>query len=185
VVATEALLRDERHYLGGLWALSFHGLTEQSYASVVDAFVTHRLTARRLGAGRVRFHVLLNRAFEYGIMTSEIEGMAVHLSDRERTLLDAFDRSRIFGGPDRALKIAREHLRRMDRRRLVHYAVTGSRSNTCQRLGVLLQRTGMSERALAPLLARAKETRALLSMNPAAPRKGRVNRRWNVVENDR
>src|SRR5262245_10189970 len=57
-VIAEALLRDEPHYLGGLWAFSFHHLTEQLYASILDAFVTHRLTSRQLGAGRVRFHVL-------------------------------------------------------------------------------------------------------------------------------
>jgi predicted transcriptional regulator of viral defense system len=184
-VLTETLLRDETHYLGGLWAFSFHHLSEQLYASVLDAFVTHRLASRPLGAGRVRFHVLPKEAFGYGIMTAEIEGRAVHLSDLERTLLDAMDHPRIFGGMTRALEVTHEHLHRVDRTKLLRYAVGGSRPNTCQRLGVLLQREGMSERALAPLHARTKETRALLSMNPAAPRTGRVNRRWNVVENDR
>lgn len=184
-VMAEALLRDEPHYLGGLWAFSFHHLSEQLYASLLEAFVAHRLTSRWLGAGRVRFHVLPGKAFEYGVMTAEIEGMAVHVSDLERTLLDAFDHPRIFGSVTRALEVAREHLRRMDWKRLLRYAIAGSRPNTCQRLGVLLQRAGMSERALARLHARAKETGALLSMDPQAPRTGRVNRRWNVVENDR
>lgn len=184
-VIAEALLRDEQHYLGGLWAFSFHHLTEQLYSSILDAFITHRLTSRQLGAGRVRFHVLPRKAFEYGIMTAEIEGMAVHVSDPERTLLDAMDHPRIFGGMTRALEVVRKHLRRMDRKRLLRYAIAGSRPSTCQRLGVLLQGAGMSERALTPLHARAKKTRSLLSMNPAAPRTGRVNRRWNVVENDR
>lgn len=183
-VAAEALLRSEPHYLGGLWALSFHGFTEQLYASVLDAFVTHRLTARRLGAGRVRFHVVARKAFEYGITTSEIEGIAVHLSDRERTMLDALDHPRIFGGIGRALELARRHLRRMDHKRLLRYAVIGSRANTCQRLGVLLERQGLSARALAPLRKRARETGALLSMNPSLPRTGRINGRWGLVEND-
>jgi predicted transcriptional regulator of viral defense system len=184
-VMVEALLREEPHYLGGLWAVSFHGLTEQRYAAVMDAFVTHRLRPRPLGAGRVRFHVLARNAFSYGIDRSEIEGMTVHHSDRERTLLDALDHPRIFGGLQRALEMVRAQLRRLDRRQLLRYAIAGSKPGTCQRLGVLLERAGMSARALAPLRARARRTRSLLSMNPEAPRTGRVNRRWSVVENDR
>jgi len=184
-VAVEALLHDESHYLGGLWALSFHGLSEQSYASLLDAFVTHRLAPRRLGAGRVRFHALSKSAFGYGIATSEIEGMPVHLSDRERTVLDAFAHPRLFGGLGRAVEIAGAHLRELDRKRLLQYAIAGSRPSTCQRLGVLLERSGVSARTLAPLRARARQTGSLLSMNPDVRRAGRVNRRWNVVENDR
>jgi predicted transcriptional regulator of viral defense system len=184
-VAVEALLHKEPHYLGGLWALSHHGLTEQRYASVLDAFVAHRLASRQLGAGRVRFHVLPSASFSYGITTTTMEGLNVHVSDIERTLLDAFDHPRLFGGIQRALDLARDQLARVDRTRLLTYAVTGSKPSTCQRIGVLLQREGLSSRALAKLRKRARETQSLLSLNPAVPRTGPVNREWNVVENDR
>lgn len=184
-MAVEALLGDEPHYLGGLWAISLHGLSQQRYAAVVDAFVTHRLAARRLGAGRVRFHALPKDAFGYGVTAVDIEGIAVRVSDPERTMLDALDHPRIFGGIGRALDIAREHLDRMDAKRLVQYALQGSRLSTCQRLGVLLERAELSARALGPLRSKARATHSLLSFVPEAPRTGRVNQRWNVVENDR
>jgi predicted transcriptional regulator of viral defense system len=183
-VSLEALLRDEPHYLGGLWALSVHGFTEQRYASLLDAFVTHRLAGRWMGAARVRFHMRAEEAFQYGITTVEMEGLAVHVSDRERTFLDVLDHPRIFGGLGRALGIAREHLRKMNDRRLVEYAVRGSRPSTCQRLGVLLEREGVSSRRLTKLRARALQTNSLLSLSPSAQRTGPVNRRWGVVEND-
>jgi predicted transcriptional regulator of viral defense system len=183
-VAAEALLRGEPHYLGGLWALSLHSLTEQRYASLLDAFVTHRLAARQLGAGRVRFHVLPKASFGYGITTTTIEGVDVHVSDVERTLLDAFDHPRLFGGIERALELARAHLSRVDRSKLLTYAVKGSRPSTCQRIGVLLEREGLSPRALSSLRARARQTKSRLSMKPNTPRTGRLNRVWNVVEND-
>lgn len=184
-LAVEALLHDEPHYLGGLWALSFHRLTEQRYASALDAFVTHRLASRHLAGGRVRFHVLESGSFEHGVTTATIEGMSVHLSDLERTLLDAFDYPRIFGGLERAVEIASTHLDRFDEKRLLAYAVSRSKPSTCQRLGVLLQREGVSPRLLAKLRVKARKMRSLLSMVPEAPRTGRVNREWNVVENDR
>lgn len=182
--ATEALLHQEPHYLGGLWALSFHGFTEQRYATLLDAFVTHRLAPRQLGVGRGRFHVLSPEAFHYGVMTSPIEGVAVHISDPERTILDAFDYPRIFGGLGGALELFNKHFARLDRKRLLQYALAGSKPSTSQRLGVLLQRSGMSSRALSKLRVKARETQSLLSLWPDSPRKGPVNRDWNVVEND-
>src|SRR5687768_10306055 len=40
LVAVELLLTDEPHYVGGLAAFTLHRLTQQQYASVVDAFIT-------------------------------------------------------------------------------------------------------------------------------------------------
>src|SRR5262245_45897172 len=37
-VATAILLRDRPYYLGGLWAFTFHRLTQQQYASALDVF---------------------------------------------------------------------------------------------------------------------------------------------------
>lgn len=184
-MAAGALLRNEPHYLGGAWALSHHGLTEQRYVNLVDAFVSHRLAARRLGAGRVRFHVLAPNLLAYGTMTTELEGITVRVSDIERTLLDALDHPRVFWGVDRAVQLVGAHLGRIDPQRIIAYAVRGSNPSTCQRLGVLLERTGTPARRLAALHAKARQTASLTSLRPGAPRTGSVNRRWNVVENDR
>ena len=184
-VAVEAILRDEPHYLGGPWALSFHHLTEQRYDSIVDAFVTHRLQPRSIGPARVRFHVLAGDALKYGIEPATIEGVSIPVSDTERTILDALDHPRVFFGVARAVELAKDRLGQVNLERLLAYAVAGSKPSTCQRLGVLLQRAGLSARRLAKLRARARDTRSLLSMNPDAARTGPVNEDWSVVENDR
>lgn len=124
-------------------------------------------------------------AFEYGIIRSTIEGVDVSVSDAERTSLDALDHPRVFFGVSRALDLMKTSLRRLDQGRLLAHAIAGSKPSTCQRVGVLLARAGLSRRALAKVRARARETGSLLSMNPDAPRTGPVNREWNVVENDR
>jgi predicted transcriptional regulator of viral defense system len=183
-VLAAALLRDEPYYLGGLWAVSFHRLSEQRYASVVDAFVSHRLAPRRLGAGRVRFQMRRPSILRYGVATSEIEEMPVRVSDPERTVLDALDYPRLFGGLTRSVTLVEKHLDRLDTKKLLAYAATGSRASTCQRLGVLLERRGQSPRALRAVRAKTRGTRAILSLYPDEPRTGRLNPRWNVVEND-
>jgi predicted transcriptional regulator of viral defense system len=183
-VVAAALLADEPYYLGGWWGFSFHRLTQQLYGSILDAYVTREHRPRRLHTARLVFHVLPKDALEYGIQNIGMEGTDVHVSDAERTLLDALDYPKTFGDVRAALQLVEPALDRVDRRRLVSYATRGSSPSTCQRLGVLLERRGASTRSLAPLARRIRETASLLSMLPDAPRTGPVNSRWRVVEND-
>jgi predicted transcriptional regulator of viral defense system len=184
-LATAMLLADESYYLGGLWAFSLNRLTEQVYSSALDAFVTREYRARTLGNARVKFHVVLGDAFDYGTQSVLIEGARVNVSDPERTLLDALDHPDVVGSMNAAVRLVEPCLARTDRHRLIEYAVRGSRTSTCQRLGVLLQRLQTADRELVPLLRRVQETASVLSLLPDLPRTGPVNKKWRVVENDR
>jgi predicted transcriptional regulator of viral defense system len=75
-------------------------------------------------------------------------------------------------------------LRRVEYRTLIDFAVRGSKPSTCQRIGLLLERSKISLSALRKLRSKARQKSSLLSMDPDAPRTGAVNRTWNVVEND-
>lgn len=183
-VLAAALLQGEQYYLGGRWALTFHRLSEQQYTSTLDAFVGRRHSGRRLGAARLAFHRLRPDRFEYGTATTTIESVSVCLSDPERTILDLLDFASLAGSSDEGLRLAKLALPNVAPRRLVDYAARGSRSSTCQRVGVLLERAGASRRTLAPLLELVGSTKSVLSMRQGFPRVGRVHPRWRVVEND-
>lgn len=178
-----AMLDAEPYYLGGLWALTQHGLTDQQYVSVMDAFVTRVRSARHVAGAKVAFHSVPPRAMEYGVSEVRIEEVNVRVSDPPRTLLDLLDYPRMVGGLRVAVGLFVAALSRVDVATLVDYAVRGSRAATCQRLGVLLERVRTPEPVLRKLNARIQEPRPLTSMVPG-PRKGRVNGRWTVVEND-
>src|SRR4030067_577600 len=75
--ALEVLLHAEPHYLGGLWAFTQNGLTEQQYVSTLDAFVAR---PRRGGPGpgaKVAFHVVPRAALHVGIANAVVAGMRV------------------------------------------------------------------------------------------------------------
>jgi len=177
------LLHSEPYYLGGRWALAHHGLTGQQVPSRLDAFVTRRRPSRAVAGARVRFHVLPRRFIEHGVTSVDIEGIPIQVSDLERTLLDMLDHPRMVGGVRRAVELFLDGLPRARLDALVHLAIEVSRSCTCQRLGSILDRRMAPERLLRKLDARVKGTRSMISMVPG-PRRGRFNRRWNVVEND-
>lgn len=183
-VATAAILAEEPYYLGGWWALSLHRLRQQFYSSRLDAYVTRERRSRVLSGARIVFHVLPGAAFTYGVQTVTFEGTAVQVSDPERTVLDALDYPKTFGGVRETLRLVRPSLPRLDRQRLIDYAARGSRTSTCQRLAVLLERLDTPRQDLEPLGRRIGETTTLLSMLPDAPRVGPVHAAWRVVEND-
>lgn len=183
-VLAAALLQGEPYYLGGLWALTLHRLTEQQYASTLDAFVARRHEARGLGTARLAFHRVAASRLGHGVTRVAIEGVSVQVSDPERTLLDLLDYPSIAGSSSEALRLVTAALPKVSRRKLAERTAQDSRSSTCQRLGVLLERAGASPRELAPLAKRVRGTRSVLSMRQGFPRVGRVNRRWQVVEND-
>jgi predicted transcriptional regulator of viral defense system len=183
-VLAAALLQGEPYYLGGRWALTFHRLTDQQYVSTLDAFVARRHSGRLFGADRLVFHRVHAVRFGCGIATVTVEGVPVQLSDPERTLLDLLDFPSVAGTIDDALRLVGPALRKASARKLVEYAARGSRSSTCQRLGVLLERAGASCRAVAALRERVRTTKSVLSMRQGLPRVGRLNPSWRVVEND-
>jgi len=107
------------------------------------------------------------------------------VSTREETLVDLLDYPDMAGVTRAALALVEPALGRVDLGKLVQRASAVARSSTCQRLGVLLERTGVNPSKLTALRRRALATQSLTSMVPGTPRRGPVNARWRVVENDR
>ena len=140
--------------------------------------------SRRLGGTRLVFHRLSSERLGYGTVEAVIEGVTVQVSDLERTLIDLLDHPPLAGTGAEALRRVQECLSRVSVPKLVDYAARGSRTSTCQRLGLLLERAGASARLLAPLRKRVRVTKSMLSLRPGYPRQGAFNQRWRVVEND-
>lgn len=185
VVAAAVLLGQRPHYFGGLWACAFHQLTAQTYGAVIDAFVATRLASRPLGSGRLVFHLVPAARLREGVTTATLEGTLVRVSTLERTLLDALDSPRASGGVENAVRLVSGNLSKANARQLIDQAARLASSATIQRLGVLLERTALPDRALAPLKRRVNASLPLTAMLPARPRRGPINPRWRLIENDR
>ena len=181
--ALEVLLHAEPHYLGGLWAFMQNGLTEQQYVSTLDAFVARPRRGARVPGAKVTFHVVPSAALHVGIANAVVEGMRVPISDPERTLVDLLELPRLAGGLLGALQLFQRGLPRVRAARVAEYASRIARTSTCQRIGLLLDRAGAPPPVLRRLSKRTGGTRSLISLQPGR-RTGRVNTRWNIVEND-
>ncbi|MCC6176693.1 MAG: hypothetical protein IT305_15395 [Chloroflexi bacterium] len=186
LVAVEFLLAGERHYIGGLAAFTLHRLTQQQYASVIDAFITSFRRPRRLGEAEIRFHRRKPSLFKSGLTTIDMDGTQVVVSDPERTVLDALEEPHIVGGMHEAKRLFNEGVPRLDHARLATYALDLARGSTCQRLGLLLERHGIEGPFMDDLRTRAARPTGVYPLIPgdddglATP-----NPVWHVIENDR
>jgi predicted transcriptional regulator of viral defense system len=114
------------------------------------------------------------------------DGVTVVYASRVRTLLDAvYDWAR-FNSLPRGYEWIRRELKakRVSAAELVDVTLRFGDMGTIRRLGVLLEREGVA----APLLRKLEQvltpSTSLIPWIPRSPKRGRVNRRWGVVEND-
>lgn len=182
-------------------ALHHHGLTEQ-IPLVVTAFtpkkvvtpsmrVTPAKKRRRRHAWEVlgvRYeYITVKKEYFFGIEEVWVDEFSkVPITDRERTTLELFISTRMFGGMGEALGIIQHHIDLLAIDKLVEYACRYGKISIAKRLGWTLERAGISETVLEPLLKIPATGYHVL--DPGRPHLGACNSRWmiqnNLVENE-
>ena len=115
------------------------------------------------------------------------DGETAVYSSRARTLLDAvYDWSR-FGSLPRAYDWIRADLRagRVRPAELVRITLRYGDVGAIRRIGALLDREGVDERQLRRLEQRLRMPKNPIPWIPGRARRGKVDRRWGIVWNDR
>jgi predicted transcriptional regulator of viral defense system len=184
LVGIAHLLVGHPYYVGGPAVLNLHRLTRHIHPARIDVHVRGHRRARMVGATLVVFHAVGAWAFEFGLTSCVLEGVSVTVSDPERTLLDMLERSSHLVDVRIAQQAVGEALPRVRVDRLVDYASRWPTASTCQRLGLLLERSGVSSDMLAPLEARVAASSGVPAMIPDSRRVGGVHPVWRVVMND-
>lgn len=115
------------------------------------------------------------------------EGLMVAYASRERTLVDAvYDWSR-FNGIPRGYEWIRRELkaRRVRAAELVRCTLRYGDTGTIRRMGALLECLGVAQTQLRKLQRALRPTSSPIPWLPRVPKRGPINPRWGVVENDR
>lgn len=114
------------------------------------------------------------------------DGVPVVYASRTRSLVDAvYDWSR-FNGIPRGYEWIRRELKakRVTAAQLVRCVLRYGDTGTIRRMGLLLDREGVPETWLRRLARALPPTSSSIPWLPRAPKRGSINRRWGVVEND-
>jgi predicted transcriptional regulator of viral defense system len=177
-------------------ALNYHGLTEQ-VPMIVTAFTPKKVVTPSMRKGcdnktsgrhaweiaGVRYeYVSVKREHFFGIEEVWLdENFKIPITDRERTMLETFITTRMFGGMGEALGVLENHIHELDLEKLAAYALRYGKASVIKRLGWALEQTGATEDILAPLLNPPVSGYRLL--DPTRPAQGPCNKRWMIQDN--
>jgi predicted transcriptional regulator of viral defense system len=178
-------------------AMQHHGLTEQIPQQVITATTIHKITTPSMRQKKIQ-HSKYKHAWEIGGIRYEYitikpqrffgiekvwvdQYFRVPVTDKERTLLDGFAYSKIFGGMGGILGILEEALPTIDIKKLVNYAIQYDKLSVIKRLGWALEYFDISEKYLLPLLKIPVGYYSRL--DPSKLAVGHCDKRWMIQNN--
>ena len=154
-------------------ALNFYGVTEQ-IPNTVFLQTTSRKKKQATEVFGVRYRIVRVKEEKFfGIRKEWIEDTQVHITDKEKTLLDCLDKPQYCGGVvevAKALKYGSE----LDKKKLVEYAQKIENSGVIRRLGYLCDLF-----AIDIGIPKIK-TRDYLLLDPTMSHKGQKKRKMEV-----
>lgn len=109
------------------------------------------------------------------------ENFQVSITDKERTLLDVFIFSKMFGGMGEALGVLENALGEIDIKELVGYALKYNKKSVIKRLGWALEYFGVSADYFTPLLN--VPMNYYCRLDPSKPAVGPCDKRWMIQNN--
>ena len=163
-------------------ALNYHQFTEQ--IPDVVFVVTPRQVLRRereVMGMRFRFIRVAPHKF-FGVETIQAGNKQMHITDREKTLLDALDHPEYCGGMVESAKAIVSGWKGCDPAKVMDYAVRMNNSAVFKRLGFLLEHYGLAD---SPYLERIRKhlRPGYSKLEPLNPLRGVHCARWLIRVN--
>ena len=113
------------------------------------------------------------------------QGFTLIYSSKSRALIDAIYDWKRFNSLPVAFDWVRKEIKSgLDPSTLVNDAIKHGNSSTIRRLCVILERCDAPRRLLNKLEEQLPESSSSIPLAPSKPKRGKLNKRWAVVEND-
>ena len=178
--------REGRYQICGPNAFNRYGFDDQ-VPTRVYAYNNRVSGERSIGAVALTLIKVADERLGDTEQVRTAEGLTAVYSSRVRTLVDAvYDWSR-FNGLSRAFGWIQADLAvgRVSAAQLVRVALRYGDIGTIRRIGALLDREAVEAPLLRKLERALKPSTSFIPWIPTRPKRGRVDRRWGVVWNDR
>ncbi len=170
------------HYYIAYWsALNFYGFTEQTPFSVFVA-TTHRIKNREVLNVKFSFVTLNKRKF-FGFEPTTIGTYKVNISDREKTLADALDHPEYCGGMLEVIKSLLNANGKISVEKVADYAQRMKNITVLKRLGYLVESLELNVKPEILSMMQATISSGMSALDPASPKTGLNNTRWNLLVN--
>ncbi|MDD2772654.1 MAG: type IV toxin-antitoxin system AbiEi family antitoxin [Elusimicrobiales bacterium] len=168
-------------YYIGFWTMLHHyGYTEQ-FANTMFIASTKRAVNITLSGVTYQFVNLSNRKF-FGISSIAINGNAISVSDREKTLIDCLDHPEHCGGILEVSKGLWKARTELDFAKMLDYLEQLGQSAAVKRLGYLMNVFNL-QASFDVKKAKALIGRGFSKLDPLSPDSGQYNSDWNLLVN--
>jgi len=178
--------RQGRYQICGPNAFNRYGFDDQIPARVY-AYNSRISGERTVGAVALTLIKVSFRRLGDTERVRTADGQIMFYSSRIRTLVDAvYDWAR-FNSLPKAFGWASSDLAagRVTAEELVRVTLRYGDTGTVRRMGALLDREGVSSALLLRLERALGPSSSFIAWNPAGPKRGKLDRRWGIVWNDR
>lgn len=171
----------KNYYIGYSTMFNYYGFTEQLFQTLY--ILNTSMSKEKIICGLPCKFVKIANSRLYGLETINIQGRDAVISSKERTLIDLLYFNKPVGGIQPASNIFSQRIKdkKCDIRKLVEYAARFPIVTVRKRIGVLLEKAGTPQALLRPL-ARSVQNTAISSLGKS--RKGRLDKKWNVIIDD-
>ena len=170
------------YYVGYSTMYNYYGFTEQLYQTM---YILNTRIQREKVIKNTRFKMAkVSQKRIYGSRKIKMGNADVKVSDKEKTLVDLIYFPEPVGGMQAAFEILKNQVLRnkIDISKLIKYASRYPNVSTRKRIGFILEKSGISENRLSALRNTVKNT-SLSTLYDTKTRKGKINKRWMVIEN--
>ncbi len=166
------------YYIGYSTMFNYYNFMEQQFQTI---FVLNTsISKKSIIAGLSYKFIKVSSNRIYGIKKINIRGREINISSKERTLVDLIYYNKPAGGIYAAGAIFERIVReeKCDIEKLIRYSCKFPVIKTRKYIGICLERAGISEILLKPLLKSVRNT-SLISFSNS--RKGKINKKWGVI----
>jgi len=175
-----ASLLVEPYYIGFWSALNYHGLTDQIPRTTFIATTRARHAIQVLDE-EYRFVNLTPEKF-FGWQEVDIEGRAVRIAEREKTVADCLDHPEHCGGIEQVARAFYFYHREVNMERVVKCAEQMGNRTILKRLGYILDRTELLAE-YGKLLADFVPSAGFPRLDSLSPKRGRHDSHWGLLIN--
>jgi len=162
-------------------AMNHHGMTDQIPQTVFVA-TNHRVRRPPKEALGMRFKIVtLRPAKFFGLVQDWLDEQPFWITSKEKTIIDGLDLPKYVGGVGEVAKALTRAWDELDEAKLRNYAAKLGNSAATKRLGYLMESLGLGDPET--LRKTLKISPGFSPLDPTLPRRGKHNRRWQLLVN--
>lgn len=170
------------YYVGYSTMYNYYGFTDQIFQTM---YLLNTSMQRERVIEGIRFKLIkISPKRMFGLEKIKMQNSKVIVSNRERTLIDLIYFPKPVGGLREAFGILKYQIKKekIDLKRFIKYACRFPSVSTRKRIGLILDRSGVRDNELNPLIKSIKDT-SWVTLYKSNSRKGPINKKWKIIEN--